>query len=96
MSEVFKEVLAKLLAYDIPFRFMLGSSNQNHWAYGYTVEDGKERRIWEVDDMPNRENTIFFRTPESIEDVGIMDLSSTTIMFHILAREKDVNGVDYK
>lgn len=96
MSEVFKEVLVKLLAYDVPFRFMLGSFNQNYWVYGYTIEDGKEHRIWEVDDIPNRENTIFFRTPESIEDVGIMDLSSTTIMFHILAREKDVNGVDYK
>ena len=96
MSEVFKEVLVKLLAYGIPFKFMSGMFHQNNWAYGYTVEDGKEHRIWEVDDMPNKENIIFFRTPESIEDVGIMDLSSTTIMFHILAREKDVNGVDYK
>lgn len=96
MSEVFKEVLVKLLAYDVPFRFMLGLFNQNYWTYGYTVKDGEEHRIWEVDDMPNKENIIFFRTPESIEDVGIMDLSSTTIMFHILAREKDVNGVDYK
>lgn len=96
MSEVFKEVLVKLLAYGVPFRFMLGSFNQNHWAYGYTVEDGEERCIWEVDDMSNEENIIFFRDPEKIENVGITDLSSTTIMFHILAREKDVNGVDYK
>lgn len=96
MSEVFKEVLAKLLAYDIPFKFMPGMFNQNNWAYGYTVKDGEEHRIWEVDDIPNKENIIFFRDPEKIEDVGIMDLSSTTTMFHILAREKDVNGVDYK
>lgn len=96
MSEVFKEVLVKLLAYGIPFKFMSGMFHQNNWVYGYTVEDGKEHRIWEVDDMPNEENIIFFRDPEKIEDAGITDLSSTTIMFHILAREKDVNGVDYK
>lgn len=96
MSEVFKEVLVKLLAYGVPFRFMSGMFNQNNWAYGYTIKDSKEHRIWEVDDMPNEENIIFFRDPEKIEDVGITDLSSTTIMFHILAREKDVNGVDYK
>lgn len=92
MSEVFKEVLAKLLAYGVPFKFIPETAS---WVYGYTVEDGKEHRIWEVDDMPNEENVIFFRDPEKIEDVGITDLSSTTIMFHILAREEDANGVDY-
>lgn len=93
MSEVFKEVLAKLLAYGIPFKFMLETGC---WIYGYTIENGEVCRVWEVDDRPDKETTIFFLNPESIEDDGITDLSSTTIMFHILAREMEVNGADYK
>lgn len=98
MSEVFKEVLAKLLAYGIPFKFMPETRCwvSGWWIYGYTIEDGKVCRVWEVDDRPDKETTIFFLNPESIEDDGITDLSSTTIMLHILAREKEENGVDYK
>lgn len=96
MSETFKKLLAKLIAYNVPFRFMVGTKfSPGSWMFGYTVEDGEEVRIWECDDRPNKEDIIFFRDPEDICDDGITGLSADAIMLHILAREMDVNGVDY-
>lgn len=60
------------------------------------MKNGEEIRVWEIDDIPNREDVLFWRNPENILDDELAGLSVNSIMLHILAREMEENGVDYK
>lgn len=97
MSEKFKELLAVLMAYNIPFRFQDRTiSTGGAWVFGYAIKNGEEIRVWEIDDMPNREDVLLWRNPENMLEDELAGLSVNSIMLHILAREKKENGVDYK
>ena len=97
MSEKFKELLAVLMAYNIPFQFRDRMSvSNNAWVFGYTMKNGKKARIWEIDDMPDREDVLLWRNPEDMFDNALAELSVHSIMLYILAREMEENGVDYK
>lgn len=96
MSEKFKELLAVLMAYNIPFRFRDRTiSTGSAWVFGYTMKNGEEIRVWEIDDIPNREDVLLWRNPENMLDDELAGLSVNSIMLHILAREMEENGVDY-
>lgn len=96
MSEKFKELLAVLMAYNIPFRFRDRTIfTCGAWVFGYAMKNGKEIRVWEIDDIPDREDVLLWRNPENILDDELTGLSVNSIMLHILAREMEENGVDY-
>lgn len=96
MSEKFKELLAVLMAYNIPFRFRDRTIfTSGAWVFGYAMKNGKEIRVWEIDDIPDREDVLLWRNPENILDDELTGLSVNSIMLHILAREMEENGVDY-
>lgn len=96
MSEKFKELLAVLMAYNIPFRFRNKAIHTDGaWVFGYAMKNGKEIRIWEIDDIPSREDVLLWRNPEDIFENELVGLSVNSIMLHILAREMEENGVDY-
>lgn len=96
MSEKFKELLTILMAYNIPFQFREAKSlSSGAWAFGYAIKNGKEVKIWEIDDIPICEDIILFREPEEVLDVGAIGLSIKSILLYILTREQEENGVDY-
>lgn len=97
MSEKFKKLLAVLMAYNIPFRFRDRTVfTDGAWVFGYTMKNGKETRVWEIDDIPSCEDVLLWHNPEDMLDDALAGLSVNSIMLHILAREKEENGVDYK